>query len=239
MQTGTLLLYPPPPDPEPHLVAVLDLLGYRSHLWDLSRQHRAGGLTSLYETYFLLLHAAGWATTIDELQLTDDGRLIAINEAVNFLVASDTLMLWAPPPKMQYLVAAVARLVVGALQFNAPLRGALAYGDCIMEASKEIFIGYPVVEAVEGEKQQDWIGVGVLPGAAVQLTGNAAVVDYQVPMKLQSAIPPIRHALAWHWAEDSPGDAEVYLARNRSDAPASDHVKYDNALKFVRSVPLK
>ena len=227
-------MYPPPPEPEPYLVAVLDLLGYKSHLWEDSGERRCQGLSRLYETYYLLLHAAGRATKIDGLQLTQDGLVISINEAVSFLVASDTVMLWATKAKGKYLVAAVARLLVGALQFGAPLRGALAYGDCIFDAPKGILIGYPIVEAVEAEKRQNWIGVGVLQGASANLEGVKGLVSYGVPVKPES--PGIHHALAWHWAEEVPDAAVIYLERNRQSASPQQRVKYDNALAFVQSV---
>jgi hypothetical protein len=226
-------MLPSPPEPEPYFVAVLDMLGYESHLWDEHHQRRQEGLSRLHEAYTLLLWSKARATVFDEIQMSDD-RLVSIHETVDSTIASDTIMLWATEKKVALLVRAVAHLVAQALGFGAPLRGCIAFGDCILDASRDIMIGYPLVEAARGEQSQDWIGVGVLAAAAEALKGHQAVVQYAVPM--HDGEHAITHALAWHWAEDSPGDSRVYLARWKKQAPSGARGKYDRALAFIDAV---
>jgi len=231
-------MHPLPPPPESYAVAVLDLLGYKSHLWDNTGAPKPNGLTSLYETCFLWLHAADYGRSFSGFGLTNEGRLLPINEIVNYIIASDTMMLWATKAQAQFLVAAVARIFIRALGWGAPLRGALGYGDCILDLDRRILIGFPIVEALDAEKRQDWIGVCVLPDAVDALEGVTGIVRYDVPLKPQcsNSLPALRHALAWHWAQEVPNAAEIYLTRLAGFAPAVNRVKYDNALTFIRSV---
>lgn len=229
-------MYPPPPPPELLFVAILDLLGYHNHLWDEHQAVRPNGLARLYEVYTLLQLARSDSVRFHGIELSDSGRLQPINETVNCRVFSDTLVLWAPEEKARFLVAAVAQLVIRALQFNAPLRGAVAHGECILDPQKGVFIGYPLVEASAAEKAQEWIGVGVLPDAAARLGETPGVVSHSVPMKTVRPCT-LHHAIAWHQAEDLPGAALIYLDRVRSQAPSSARKKYDNALEFIRAWP--
>jgi hypothetical protein len=234
-----LRMYPPPPDPIPYFVAIIDLLGYKDHLSDENGKHKIQGLTNLYEVYYLLLYVAGKSTKFEGLKLLKNGSIISINEAVDCIVASDTIMLWEMKEKAEYFVAAVAKLIHGALGFGAPLRGAIAFGDCIIDKSKNIIIGYPIIEACKAEKLQDWIGVGVLREAAINLESVKGLVDYPVPIKRESenySDININHAIAWNWAEDNPNDSVIYLERQRASASIYNRIKYDNALSFVHSI---
>lgn len=233
-------MYPPPPIPQPYFVALLDLLGYASHLYDGDRHRGPRGLESLYETYFLLLHALQSETNLAWLELdpNGDGRIVPISEVVSHQVFSDTILLWAPPDKARFLVVSICRLMLHALARGAPLRGALAFGDCILDEPKGILLGYPMVDAARAERSQDWVGVGVLPEAAACLSGHPAIVAYPVPMKATASGQTLRleHAVAWHYAEETPFAAATYLERLASVAPSDAAAKYQNAIAFVRAV---
>ncbi len=183
---------------------------------------------------YLWCEAAKYGSSFG-VNLAADGELAQVDSAVDFIVASDTIMFWAPMEKADYLVAAVARVFLRALGWGAPTRGAVAVGDCILDLKRHILIGYPIVQALEAEKRQNWLGVAVLPDAAANLTGVDCIVPYDVPLKDPLSTPPLRHALAWHWAEDVPGAAEIYLERLSDVASDSDRAKYDNTGMFVRS----
>ncbi|MFZ5564471.1 MAG: hypothetical protein ACOZBW_10500 [Thermodesulfobacteriota bacterium] len=218
-------------------VTILDLLGFKRHLRDENGTIRPNGLADLYERYFLLLDAKHRATVIDRFQLTPSNNVEHINTKVQSFVASDTLMLWSNENEVNFLIIAVANLVNQALLYGAPLRGAIAYGDCILESSKRIFLGYPVVDAVQAEQCQEWIGVGVLPSAAEHLKGNPAIVEYTVPIKPACPNISIRHALAWHWAEETPNAPEIRLRRLMGLADSRDRGKYQNAIDFITGFP--
>lgn len=228
-------MYPPPPSPRKTFVAILDLLGYKGFLWDDRGAPQDGGLANLYERYSLLLHALDSSTKIDHLALHGE-RLFGVRGKVPSRVASDTIMLWSEPPDVDYLLGAICGLMVRALGWGCPIRGALAYGDCILDTQKNILIGYPIVDAVVAESRQEWVGVGVLPSAAIALEGHSIVIPYDVPMKASKGPTPpetLRHALAWHWAEETPNAAQIYTTRMMHSSEPPHRGKYENTLAFI------
>ncbi|MGP8154671.1 MAG: hypothetical protein ACLQBQ_11145 [Smithella sp.] len=229
-------MIPPPPKPQPFFVAVADLLGFKRHLWNQERVPLYSSLENLYEIYTLLLHALDWATKIDRFELTPENGIQHVNLKINHFVASDTILLWSVEQEVNYLLGAVANLIGLALGFGAPLRGALSYGDCILDLNRRIFIGYPIVEAIEAEKCQGWVGIAVLSSAAARLNNSGNVVRYDVPIK-SSYNKHIRYAVPWHWAEEAPNASEIKLKRMLEHADEKDRVKYLNALDFVLAVP--
>lgn len=224
-----LTMWPPPPASKPHFVVVLDLLGYRQILHEK-------GLHDLYVLVHFLLHAIEESTRLEGLMLTHENTVEHYDVKISHLFASDTIMLWTDDKNVPYLIGASALLMNKALQFSLPLRGSLAYGDCIFHSERNIHIGHPIVEAIEKEKEQEWIGIGVLRSAAEQLKGHPAIVEYDVPMKEGKA--PLKHALAWHHWEEVPEGATIYLNR-LMDSAGKDHCpKYKNTFKFMESFPL-
>jgi hypothetical protein len=231
-------MLPHPPQPEKQLVAILDFLGYKTQLWNDDGTIKSDGLNSLYERFFLLNLAKDDSTKFNGVGITDDKKFYKYNEKVNHFIASDTIMLWAKEEKANYLIAAIAKLVLTALGYGIPLRGALAYGDCIFDFLKKIIIGYPIVEAVNAERYQNWIGVGVTDNAAECLKKIWGIVPYIVPMKQKNEekIVDIKYAVAWHWAEEESNAAEIYIERMSELAPIRDTIKYKNTSMFVKSV---
>jgi hypothetical protein len=232
-------MIPAAPAPKSFFVGILDLLGFKSHLWGNNRSQRLNGLANLYEKYTLFLTALNRSINFAGFQWTEEQSIRNVNEQISHLVASDTVVLWSAEDKVDYLIWSISNLVNTALTFNVPLRGTLAYGDCIIDPLKNIFIGYPIVEAIEAEKLQEWIGVGVLPTAASRLKHIDAVVEYTVPLKTKenrSNLPFISHAVAWHWAEFVPNAPHIRIERLMQMAAAKDKIKYKNALLFVKRI---
>lgn len=229
-------MYPPPPVPKAFFVAIVDFLGFKQHLSEHAGTQAAKGLTLLFERYFLMKWAAERVRRIDEIYLISQEEIEVANFELKSEIVSDTIMMWAEADRCAFLIRAAARLMNVALGFGVPLRGAVAYGECIFDDTNRIYLGYPIVEAVEAEKCQDWIGVGVLPSASAHLGNTGLFVEYKVPMKDNSRIPQIGHAVPWHWEEENPGAAEIYLLRGLDSAKECNHrTKYMNTLAFIRS----
>lgn len=216
-----MIMIPAPPKPEPLFIALVDLLGFKNHLWDSSGQKIQDGLGSLYEKYVRLLAAIKHSIEFNGPRFTREHSIEFVDIKVPHLIASDTVLLWSSQVDVEFLIGAVSNLINLGLTFNVPLRGALAYGDCIIDVSKNIFIGYPIVEAIETEKCQNWIGIGVTNNAANLIDNMDGVVKYPVP--LQSSFETnksinISHAIAWHWAEPFQNDPDN-LAQNIPNGP--------------------
>jgi hypothetical protein len=224
-------IHPPGPTPQPFAIGILDLLGYQEHL----RQPQ--GLAALYERIRLSLLAVEHGRTLTGLRFDADGKLDTFNETVNFIVASDTIMLWAPMTKVDFLVAAVGRVFITSLEYGSALRGTITAGDCIMDVDRNILIGGPIVEAVTVERFQNWLGVAVIPDAEGALSSARGVVRYDVPLKDDSKRRDLRHALAWHWYEETSNAATIYLDRLKAVTGEPHLDKYDNAAAFIRATP--
>lgn len=227
-------MYPPSPPSKSYAVAVLDLLGYRNFLGDEGRPG-SKRLTELYETMFMWLTSVERGRRFDHFSLTAAGEIVRINEVIDFIVASDSIMLWTPLEKADFLAAAVARIFLRALGWGAPLRGAIAAGECIMDIERHILIGHPIIDVVNAEKCQNWLGVAVLPDAEGQLTRLPEVVMYDIPVHKSCQSSALKYALAWHWYEEVPNAAQIYLDRLRPSVNESYRAKYDNADTFIRS----
>ena len=228
-------MLPPPPESKPIFVAVLDLLGFKRKLLDVSDVPIPGGLEEIYTTYYLFLYASDWSTKVDNIEPGSDENLRHVFGRIGYFVASDTVLLWANDDEASYFVGVVAKLVKTLLEFRVPLRGAISYGNCIIEKDKNIYLGLPIVKAIEAEKVQEWIGVAVLPSAAERLNNHPYVVEYSVPVKSNSSIL-LKHALAWPLADDTPNEPTIRLGDLKNMAPDKDKVKYENALAFVNAL---
>ena len=228
-------MLPPPPDSKPFLVAVFDLLGFTAHLCDESGNPKAGGLSSLYEKYSLFLHVKADAVETRRVELISEEEISVTDFRIPHVVASDTVLMWSTVSDAPHLVRAAAHFVNLALTFSAPVRGALAYGDCIIEPSKGIYIGYPIVEALAAEKAQEWIGIGVLSRAGDVLSGVGGVVEYKVPLKPDRQLC-LSHAIAWHWADDDPTAPGIRVQRLLQVVSDKHRAKYQNTLAFQETI---
>jgi hypothetical protein len=90
------------------------------------------------------------------------------------------------------------------LQNNILLRGAVAYGEVMINKYKNFFIGKPIVEAYELEKKQKWAGISLCESAE-QFTkadkfekqdGAPSIIKYDVPFHNETKNLSVS---AWYW----------------------------------------
>ncbi|MBI5403076.1 MAG: hypothetical protein HY959_06720 [Ignavibacteriae bacterium] len=76
-------------------------------------------------------------------------------------------------------------LISKAFEINIPLRGAISYGDCFINKNPLFFLGYPIFEAFQMEKIQEWAGIVVTESAIKFCRENTELhlVEYDVPIK--------------------------------------------------------
>ncbi len=227
--------------PEPLFVVLIDLLGFKSHLYDSEGKHHDGGLENLFKSYFLFDKVIYLSTKAKHLDINSTNS-IKVFKHVNYFVASDIVILWANKEYANYLVIAASKVLDIAFSIGVPLRGTLAYGDCIFKPRRNIYIGYPIIEAIEAEKYQEWLGIGVLKNAASHLKGVEPIVEYLVPLKSNKNLrnmPSISHAIAWHW-KTKPQELPkriVAIKKMLRSASDRDKIKYENTLTFINKMP--
>src|SRR3990172_3416316 len=138
-------------------IALFDVLGF-------SVLHQKLGTEKLYLIYEELIDKAIIEKTkegVEFLGATRDGLFVVGNLKVRFVYFSDTIMLWTPFEEVlfPFFVTICSEFMIDAIEIGLPLRGAMTVGDAIMDRTKGIFLGEPIIEAARLEKGQNWIGV--------------------------------------------------------------------------------
>lgn len=138
-------------------IALFDVLGF-------SELHKKLGTEKLYLIYEQLIDKAIIEKTkegVKFLGATREGLFVVGNLEVRFVYFSDTILLWTPFNEVffPFFVTICSEFMIDAIDIGLPLRGALTVGDAIMDRTKGIFLGEPIIEAARLEKAQNWIGV--------------------------------------------------------------------------------
>lgn len=162
---------------EPRYIGMFDILGFRA----LLEQHGTVGLMGRMQTLF-------------------DSLRIHMRWEAHAVTFSDTVLLYSRPLRPSTIdihTEAALREANGFLRWCAfllahsvdvglPLRGAVAYGDCVCIPTRGVFFGQPIVDAYLLESRQDWIGVALHESCWALGTPHlfdSVVVNAQIPMK--------------------------------------------------------
>ena len=151
-------------------------------------------------------------------------------------IFSDTILFWCNDEweAVQTLIGGAAYLVAAAIDMRWPLRGALAYGECVLDRASRTFIGQPIIDAYEVEQSQEWVGAAVSssviahPLLGTPISRLEDVVEYSVPVKPKCQ--QLNYAL--HWCPYS-SLAREQLETMKAAAPEDKKRYYENALKYV------
>lgn len=83
-----------------------------------------------------------------------------------------------------------------------PIRIGIAYGECFIDNTRNVFLGDSIINAHLTEESQNWIG-----GACHKSCRNGPIfnslilknffVSYNVPLKLSSKTVPMNFGLTW------------------------------------------
>jgi hypothetical protein len=129
-----------------YLIAMCDVLGFTQLVGTV-------GLDEIYRTYLALL-AEFEPHPIFRIKSDTFEREIVLNR----VVFSDTVLLWAPAGEtMELLPYVLGQIMVRAVS-TMPLRAGLAYGECIIDPAREVYVGQPIIDAYHTERAQEWMG---------------------------------------------------------------------------------
>lgn len=153
------------------------------------------------------------------------------------IVVSDTILLWCNDDwnAVQTLISASAHLMSDAIDLGWPLRGAIAYGRCVLDRDSDTYVGLPIVDVARTEKCQAWVGAALhqsvldhpIFGSPIRALED--VIEYSVPVK--SRCPVLTHAL--HWCAYS-GRARAALEEARDRIQEADvREYYSRTLAYV------
>jgi hypothetical protein len=177
--------------PQQLFVTIFDVLGFKQRVAQVP-------LPAFVTGYRNFIKTQGRANTIHVV--TGTGLQ---NWSVGQAIFSDTIILWCDDnwDAVQTLIDASAITISDALDAGWPIRGAIAYGSCVIDQATSTFVGQPIVDAHIAEQSQIWIGAALHPtmtnhpslGAAITRLDN--VIRYPVPVK--SGSRPLDFAIHW------------------------------------------
>lgn len=129
-------------------VAFLDILGFKDYVL-----HH-----NLNDVYDRLL-------TLNDIQ-PDDGSEDDFSPEyggkIYFTAFSDSIFIFTKNDDVsnfKYLIKSVSRMIRQALRKGIPLKGAIAYGDIVVDISKSIFCGQPITDAYLLEEDLQYMGI--------------------------------------------------------------------------------
>ena len=160
-------------------------------------------------------------------------------ESVGTTIFSDTILLWCDDESdaVQSLLTACAVLVASAIEERWPLRGGIAYGDCILNREARTFVGLPIVQAYQVEQSQEWLGAAIHEtalnhktlGTLIQRTED--VIKYAIPVKPKAQT--LDYAI--HWGPYAMGVKTILESLIEETEDLSVRAKYEATLGYLLS----
>lgn len=242
----------PRPKARKRLVAVADVLGFST----LTSRVDLPSLAMLYRELIGETESAS-RQRVDQSDGSEDRRRFPPKHAI----FSDTILIWSEelpdPPSRENAGApsaevwdrakrffkAVIDVMQAGLERGLPIRVGIAFGDCVMNRSRGLYLGTPIVDAYLTEQRQDWVGLALHHSVPFRASEEAlgtvklpvsvehdglVFVDYPVPLKDRED-PPLRSTLNWLWFEGSDRLLKHYSSSAPNEAAA---IKWTNTIKF-------
>lgn len=152
----------PPGDCRPgeRFVAFCDVLGFRR----LLEREPVGKIA---ESYDAMLREAE-ASCLMVRTYPSPTASIPKRYRAGSAVFSDTILLWSEPTRSDdnksvddsnSFIPYVASVFGVALKMGFPLRIGIAYGECVIDPSNDLYLGVPIIHSYEAEQMQDWVGI--------------------------------------------------------------------------------
>lgn len=218
-------------------------------------------VNSINERYeYIELHGHFKESPYWYINETNNEPDLFIFSKVNLLYGSDSIIIWADrtwadfekledkstvffatqwmkhPKICDYFIDICNEIICYALELELPLRGALSMGDGFFNFDKHIFIGKPIVEAVELEKEQNIIGASFCNSFEKQIIPNRYTIEYNECLKKNSKKNLDNYTkgnlLDWprHWRDTRKTNPKLII--EKLDFNGHDDKK-NNTLKFI------
>lgn len=225
---------------QPHLpnsfVAIFDIIGFK----ELRAKQGTAGLMQKFERGVLPLiqHSAAGRSKTEERE----GQQVSVpdfNEfSVQYRVFSDTVIFWTKDDSFSSFLSIIqtsSQLTASGFGGKAPYRGAVGYGDLLVQG--EIMVGAGIEDAYIWEQKQAWAGVSLTPKCEEFCTSrdyvaqrgkvhvDAAEVE-QDPQRKKNFLREARRLVRYF----------VPLQSNPKDGPATYAKRESIALDWTSSV---
>jgi len=116
-----------------------------------------------------------------------------LNQNIEYRLFSDSLVVGVhhctPDQEIVNLLNFCSEFLSTTLRMHFPIRGTIAFGNVLWD--EHVVVGPPIIEAVQYEQSQEWIGIMLAPSTTRQLASNPSLlsfvqerlVHYEVPAK--------------------------------------------------------
>ena len=128
-------------------VAFLDILGFKDYVL----RHSLGNVYSRLRTL------NGFLPTDEEQDYETD-----IEKRIKFTIFSDSIFIFSKDDtfvNLRHFLSYVKRVMRMALRKEIPLKGAIAYGNIVVDDEQNLFCGQPIIDAYQLEEDLQYMGV--------------------------------------------------------------------------------
>lgn len=225
-------------------VGFLDVLGFKEVV-------KYSGFDELEKRYDELLKEIYNATNIGMIRFTPEEGRVLEGHRVQKVVGSDSVFIWQRGGGLFdvfHFFKSVCRLVSCSILIGMPLRGGIAFGECIMEEglvkqglTGAKVLGQPVVDTQNVEKSIQWIGAALHESVAQEvmskyeklLTEGLLLCRHPIPLK--DSTPGVGVSdIVLDWTSFYNKDYGDCLARMMAETDKDDvKLKLANTMAFL------
>jgi hypothetical protein len=181
---------------QPLYIATLDVLGFKNLIDKRPLDEIVKMYQELLEIGTPIKFSVSKESSNANNSITEDMFLM-------HTVFSDSMIIWTEPTKnnINYFVYFLSLLMGHSILKQLPLRFGIAYGECEMDISAQIFVGRPIVDTYQTESNQEWIG-GAFHKSCYSapyfdlMKGLKFALPYDVPIKEEKE-PKLEFAVNW------------------------------------------
>lgn len=138
------------------------------------------------------------------------------------------------PIPLEPFLTICAEIICRSIEFDLPLRGAIAMGDAVMDEENKVFIGKPIVDAARLENKQNSIGLSVCNSFVEQNDHNQFFIPYSKHFKKDYKEEKKEFAFNWpfFWKNSRKEDLKTKIQKLAE--LNNNHPYYSNTLEFIK-----
>jgi len=223
-------------------VAFLDIMGFRNMVFNKSHED----VVEIMERFRLPIKNLKKEAK-ERLEGRPQGWDTFKNTTVRPVIFSDSVLLISSdksPGAARNIIWQTNLLITHALRNDIPIKGAIAYGEQTAILGKSLYIGKPLIDAYDLQKELLLYGVVLhhtmekylKESNGLKMFKDLNIFKYTVPMKSGN----INHYIVdWTRRLDKGEDARVLVSNIYNNVSGGPRIYVDNTLEFVREITEK
>jgi hypothetical protein len=142
---------------------------------------------------------------------------------------------FSQPVPLEPFLTTCAEMICRSIEYDMPLRGAIAMGDGVFNEHERIFLGNPIVDAARLEREQNCIGASICNSFIEQPDHKKFFLPYAKHFKEDFCNPRKEFALNWplFW-RNSRKNQDLMNTIERLSEQNDNHPYYSKTIEFVK-----